>query len=102
MTRARLSRNRSDQRTGTAEKTGVRRGRQRPVCPPNTDVTFLPFRNVTPQWTGLGVGRARSPSVAQRSTGDRFIGARNRTRYLPSECQLARLVEQLSRLRRGG
>jgi 6-phosphogluconolactonase len=30
---------------------------------------FLPFRNVTLRWLGLGGGQARSPGVAQRSTG---------------------------------
>jgi hypothetical protein len=49
-------------------------------------------------WLGSGAGRARSPSVAQRPIGARLSGARNRTTYLPSERQLARLVEQLSRL----
>jgi hypothetical protein len=41
---------------------------------------FLPFRNVTGMALGSGGGRARSPSVAQRPTGDRLSGARNRTR----------------------
>ena len=33
-------------------------------------------------WVGRRAGA--EPSVAQRSTGDRLTGARNRTRYLPS------------------
>src|SRR5271170_980317 len=34
----------------------------------------LPFTNVTPQWSGSGGGRARSPGVAQRPTGARCTG----------------------------
>jgi hypothetical protein len=49
-----------------------------------------------------GVGRRAAggrgaPGVAQRPTGARLSGARNRTTCLPSERQLARLVERLSR-----
>ena len=47
--------------------------------------------------SGSGGGRARSPGVAQRPTGARLSGARNRTTCLPSERPLARLVERLSR-----
>jgi hypothetical protein len=52
----------------------------------------LPFTNVTPRWLGSGGGRARSPSTAQRPTGDRLTGDRNRTGCLPSERALAWLL----------
>jgi hypothetical protein len=50
---------------------------------------FLPFRNVTPRWSGSGGGRARSPGVAQRPTDARLSGVHNRTRY-STELALAR------------
>ena len=65
-------------------------GRQE-MCPPDRESPSLPFRNVTA--VGVGRRRARSPSVAQRPTGARLSGARNRTTCLPSERQL---VERLS------
>ena len=68
------------------------------VCPPNTDVTASAIYKCHSSVDGVGRRAGAEPSVAQRSTDDRFTGARNRTRYLPSGRQLARLVEQLSRL----
>jgi DNA-binding transcriptional LysR family regulator len=56
----------------------------------------LPFRNVTGVG-GRAAGGRGAPGVAQRPAGARLSGARNRTTCLPSERQLARLVERLSR-----
>src|SRR5580692_10752773 len=57
---------------------------------------FLPFRNVTAVG-GRAAGGRGAPGVAQHPTGARLSGARNRTTCLPSERELARLVERLSR-----
>ena len=44
----------------------------RRVCLHHLEMSlFLPFRNVTPRWSGSGGGRARSLGAAQRPTAAR-------------------------------
>ena len=46
---------------------------------------FLPFRNVTPQWSGSGGRRARSPGVAERPNDARGTAVETAPFVLPSE-----------------